>query len=387
MRPVGRSGLDPALPRRRTGPSGVLARTLGNDDPGGDEDLRWARLALPTMPGVHTHLVESTDDYEDFYEGVDGVRAVLDEPTQAATAGPRIVRMLTDDVDRGVAVHLNGLGGDHLLRGLPPWEHTLARSAPLRAWRRARSGHVPQGVGPITTLRQLTDRRSYGRWVQDTCGAALRGDEADGLLSVDDWSARPRLAPWLGPDAREHLRRTVARLADATPLHPTRAGHVDLFSIRDAARLVRGTAQLGHALGVAYEAPLLDDRVVEAALAVRRDERDTPLEWKPLMKEAMAGVLPDAYLRRTNKVGGGPQSVRGWARHHGALMALVEESGLLDRGLLDRETLLATTRPRERETPPTHLHHVVNAALFLRNQQEGPLATATATTTPTEETA
>lgn len=380
-------GLDstPLCHAAARGPRGVLARTLGNDDPGGDEDLRWARLALPTMPGVHTHLVESTDDYEDFYEGVGAVRAVLDEPTQAATAGPRIVRMLGDDAERGLAVHLNGLGGDHLLRGVPAWEHTLARSAPLLAWRRARSEHVPQGVGPVATLRQLLDRRPYGRWLQQVCVAALHGEDTDPGLRVDDWSARPRLAPWLGQDARAHLRATVDRLHDTAPLHPTRAGHADLFYVRDAARLVRGTAQLGHGVGVAYEAPLLDDRVVEAALAVRRDERDTPLEWKPLMKEAMAGVLPDAYLRRTNKVGGGPQSVRGWARHHEALMSLVEESGLLDRGLVDRDALRSTTRPRERETPPTHLHHVVNAALFLRNQQDGPLPTST--TTPTEETA
>lgn len=363
-------GLDstPICHAAAQGPRGVLARTLYNDDPGGDEDLRWARLAIETMPGVHTHLVASTDDFEDFYEGVDGVEEMLDDPTQAATAAPRILRMLRDDVDRDISVHLNGLGGDHLLRGLPAWEHTLVRSRPWTAWTRARSEHVPYGVSPFTTLRQLADRRHYGRWFQEVVADALAGAPTPETPQVNDWSGRPTLSPWLSDDART-LVGAAAAAADTDPLHPTIAGHTDVFYVRDAARLVRSTAQLGHRHGVAYEAPLLDDHVVEAALAVRRDERDTPLEWKPLMKAAMRGVLPDAYLRRTNKVGGGPQSVRGYSRHHARLVGLMDEAGVLDSDLVDRDALLASTAPQDRETPPGHVHHAVNVAVFLRNRR------------------
>lgn len=90
---------------------GVLARTLFNDDPGGREDLHWARRAIKSMPGVHTHEVTSTDDMQDFYEGVDSLDVRLDEPTQAATAGPRIVRMLADDRRKGIRMHITGLTG------------------------------------------------------------------------------------------------------------------------------------------------------------------------------------------------------------------------------------------------------------------------------------
>ncbi|WP_114558164.1 asparagine synthase-related protein [Desertihabitans aurantiacus] len=350
------------------GPTGVLARTLFNTDPGGREDLHWAQLALRFMPGVHTHLVGATEELQDFYEGVDELAVPFDEPTQAATAGPRIHAMLLDDRERGIGTHLNGLGGDHVFRGIGAWEHTLARTNPLRAWQRARSEHVPQRIGRLQTLRQLADRRSYRRWYADTVQAALDGAATSGAPQLNDWSAPVTLPPWLTPAARELVRRRALDALDQVePLDPTTAGHSDLFFIRDAARLVRGTGQIGQAVGVAYEAPLLDDRVVTPVLSVRRVERDTPLEWKPLIKQAMRGVLPDDYLDRTTKVGGGPQSVRGYQRHHAALMALVEDAGLLDSELVDRDLLLGTTAPQARETPPGHVHQAVNAALFLRN--------------------
>ena len=245
----------------------------------------------------------------DFYEGVDEVNVVLDEPTQAITAGPRIMALLSEDAQKNAAIHLNGLGGDHILRGVAGWEHTLARSHPLLAWRRSRSEHIPAGTSVMSTLRQLSDRRSYRAWLADGIAKKAKSLRPPG---VNDWSSPLVLPEWLSADARETVVKAVrSLLSGLDPLHPTVAGHSDIYFARDAAKLVRGTGQLGNPFGVAYEAPLLDDRVVEAAFRVRRTERDTPLEWKPLMKSAMRGILPKGYLMRTSKVGGGAQSVRG----------------------------------------------------------------------------
>ena len=97
---------------------GIVARTLFHPDPGGREDLAWAKKALTVMPNVHEHLVKSTDEFMDFYEGVDEVNVVLDEPTQAITAGPRIMALLAEDAQKSAAIHLNGLGSDHILAPL-----------------------------------------------------------------------------------------------------------------------------------------------------------------------------------------------------------------------------------------------------------------------------
>ncbi|MCT1891870.1 asparagine synthase-related protein, partial [Brevibacterium luteolum] len=102
----------------------------------------------------------------------------------------------------------------------------------------------------------------------------------------------------------------------------------------------------GRYYGIDFESPLLDDRVVEAVLSVRYEERDTPTEWKPLMKSAMEGLLPGEYLRRTNKIGAGPQPVRGYSTHFQSLRRLWEYSGLLDNGLFDSNALLESAAPK-----------------------------------------
>ena len=72
-------------------------------------------------------------------------------------------------------------------------------------------------------------------------------------------------------------------------------------------------SQVGLHKGIGYESPLMDDHVVEAVLSVAYIDRDSPIEWKPLMKAAMRGILPDEYLLRTTKVGG-IATGRSWIR-------------------------------------------------------------------------
>ncbi|WP_433259753.1 asparagine synthase-related protein (plasmid) [Streptosporangium sp. CA-135522] len=351
------------------GPAGVLARTLYNDDPGGLEDLKWAHRALPSMPGVREHVVESTDDMPHFFGGLLDVRDRLDEPTQAAMAGPRISYGLRDDAARGIAIRLNGLGGDHLLRGMGCWEHTLFRSRPLLAWRRARAMHVAHGHGIGTTVRELLARDSYREWLRKAVTNALGGSATPELPRISDWSMPLGLPPWLSADARDVVAaklRDVTRVAE--PLGPDRAAHWELFTLRVAARLVRGTSQLGPRCGVVYDAPLLDDHVAETVLAVRREERDTPVEWKPLMKAAMRGLLPDEYLRRTTKTGGSAQAVRGFAAHHEDLRALCDSSGLASSGLIDMTKLAEQARPDPKTRPPHEINKAFNMAMFLCNQ-------------------
>ncbi len=45
----------------------------------------------------------------------------------------------------------------------------------------------------------------------------------------------------------------------------------------------------------------LDDRVIEACLAVRPGERVSPGRYKPVLGAAMCGIVPEECLRRSNK--------------------------------------------------------------------------------------
>lgn len=353
------------------GPRGVLAKTFYTDDPGGREDLDWAQRALPSMPGVHTHEVFSTDGLPDFFGGLSELRVHLDEPTQAAAAAPRIQHMLDSDVERGIRTHITGLGGDHLLRGVKSWNHTLMPTRPITAWRRARAEDAPTDVGLFTTLRQLLDRRPYRQWFVEATNDAVNDVELPELPRINDWSVPFRFPPWLSNEARYTLAGRLWQLGtDVEPLDDNLAGHLDIFALREAGKTARSMGMVGQTAGVSYDAPLLDDHVVEATLEVRYEDRDSPIEWKPLMKAAMTDLLPEGYLRRTTKIGGGPQSVRGYAAHFESLMGLWEESGLLECGLIDQDLLCSTTQPSATAAPPSHVRTLTDVAIFLRDWQQ-----------------
>ncbi|WP_260981776.1 asparagine synthase-related protein [Kocuria marina] len=349
----------------------LVARTFYTEDPGGREDLDWAKRALPVMSTIRKHVVFSTSGIPGFYEDLYGLGVPLDEPTQAGGSIPRVRYMLEDDAQRGISVHLNGLGGDHLFRGVRAWNHTLIRSRPGLGWSRARAEDIPSRVSAMTTARQLADRRSYRRWLLDSIDDAEQGITPPQLPRSNDWSVPLSLPSWLSADGRkdllQRLRSTVSR---ADPLADDLAGHFDLFTVRQAGRLARSMGLIGDALGVSYDSPLLDDRVVEAVLAVRYEERDTPVEWKPLIKGAMRGLLPDDYLRRTNKIGGAPQAVRGYAANFSVLCDLWRDSGILDTGFTDNIRLYEESSPSKLSTPSSHIHALTDAAIFLQSQQE-----------------
>lgn len=352
------------------GPRGVLARTYYTNDPGGREDLDWARRALSSMPGVHTHEAFSPDGLPGFFGGLSDLRIHLDEPTQAAAAAPRMQHMLHDDVKRGIRTHITGLGGDHLLRGVKLWNHTLMLTRPITAWRWARAEDASTNVGLFTTLRQLLDRRSYRQWFAEATNDAVNEVEFPELPQTNDWSIPFGFPPWLSSEARHSLAERLWQLkTDVEPLGDNLAEHFDLFTLREAGKIARSMGLIGQMTGVSYDAPLLDDHVVEAALEVRYEDRDSPIEWKPLMKAAMRGLLPDDYLRRTTKIGGGPQSVRGYAANFESLMGLWEESGLFECGLIDQDILRSTAQPSATAAPTSQVRTLNDAAIFLRDWQ------------------
>ncbi|MCT1833286.1 asparagine synthase-related protein [Kocuria palustris] len=348
----------------------LVAGTFFTEDPGGREDLEWAERALPAMPSIREHVVFSTAGIPGFYEDLYDLGIPLDEPTQAGGTIPRVRHMLNDDAKRDISVHINGLGGDHLFRGVRAWNHTLAKSRPALAWSRARAEDIPSRVPAITTARQLADRRSYRRWLRDTIEDAARGIAPPQLPRSNDWSVPLSMPSWLSVDGREAVLEHMRSAVDQTdPLAGDLARHFDLFTVKQAGRLARSMGLIGDALGVSYDAPLLDDRVVETAFAVRYEERDTPVEWKPLIKEAMKGLLPEAYLRRTNKIGGATQAVRGYAANFDILRALWQDSGLLDAGFIDSHRLFSESAPSKLNTPPSHIHALTDTAIFMQSQQ------------------
>ncbi|MEU5638646.1 asparagine synthase-related protein [Streptomyces milbemycinicus] len=304
--------------------------TMENDDQA-DEDAQWARQAAAGLPDLN-HIVYSNRELPQFFGGLMELDGVPDEPSTAVLSAPRLRAVRGRALAHGSRLHLDGLGGDQLLCGHPAYQHDLLRHRPLLAAQRLRVLNQLRRSSWRVEARGLLDGRSYRRWFADRAHGRAR--RAPSPLS--DWGHFPGLPVWLTPDARDLVARTLHDTAvTAEPLAPTRGRHNDLLAIQEAGRLVRQCHQLTETQDFSHTSPFLDDRVIQACLAVRPEERVTPWEFKPLIKTAMADIMPPGVLTRRTKGDGTTLVAEGFEKNRRELAELWDGSRLAALGLID----------------------------------------------------
>ncbi|MGD3105155.1 asparagine synthase-related protein, partial [Streptomyces sp. YGL11-2] len=312
----------------------LTAFTMENDDQA-DEDAQWARQAAAGLSELN-HVVYSNRELPSFFGDLVEVDDVPDEPSTAVLSAPRLRAVRQRALAHGSRLHLDGLGGDQLLCGHPAYHHDLLRRRPLLAVQRLRVMTQLRRTGWGVEARGLLERDSYPSWFTDRAHGRVR--RAPSPLS--DWGHFPDLPAWLTPDAREMVTRTLQVTAEtARPLAPSRGRHNDLLAIQDAGRLIRQCHQLTETRDFSHTSPFLDDRVIQACLAVRPEQRVTPWEFKPLIKAAMADVMPPGVLTRRTKGDGTTLVAEGFERHRRELAELWDGSHLAALGLIDPKPL------------------------------------------------
>lgn len=347
----------------------VVAYTADGRDPMGC-DVAWARRTVAALRGVEHHVVAG-DRLPSVYDGISELDDRFDEPCAAATNLSRWLVIPRLAAFRGSRLHLTGFGGDELLAGSPAHLHALLRRHPRLALRNAR-GFATQRAWPYReTVRQLMDNRSYGAWL------ARVGDDLTAPSPVPetptlDWSVPPRLPPWATPDTVASVRDLIRSAADTVePLAENRGQHVELEAMRTICRTVRQLGQVAAGLGLRLAAPYYDDRVLEAGLAVRPEDRVTPWRYKPLIVEAMRGIVPEESLRRQSKDEGSHEAETGLREHRGELLALCEDSRLARLGLIDADALREVcARPLPPSLPFDALFQTMACEVWLRTLEE-----------------
>jgi asparagine synthase (glutamine-hydrolysing) len=317
----------------------LTAFTAASPDPR-DDELAWARRSIDALSSVR-HEVVAPEGLPLFYDDLLNVEDVFDEPCATEPDRPRFAAMMERVVDTGSAVHLNGFGGDELLHGAFAHLHRMARVRPLSAFSLIRGFRVKHRWPIRDVVRQLVDRRPYADWL---AGAARSLTGATPAMNTPmlDWGCWPRLAPWVSPDAVEMVRGSIAaEVAGARPLGRDRGLHFDLEALRAGGRGARQYDQIARRIGVATASPFYDDQVVQVCLAVRPHERLTPWRYKPLIVEAMRGVIPDVSLRRETKSEWSVAHRLGQRKHADQLVAMTEDSRLAHLGLIDVDRLRA----------------------------------------------
>ncbi|ORT59932.1 lasso peptide isopeptide bond-forming cyclase [Streptomyces sp. CB03238] len=346
----------------------VVAYTAEGLDPMGD-DVTWARRTVTALGGVEHHVIPG-DRLPMVYEGLGDVDDRFDEPCPVAVQRDRWMAIPRLATSRGSRLHLTGFGGDELLAGSPAHLHALMRTRPRTALQRVR-GFAAQRPWPYReTLRQLWDNSTYRAWL------ARVGDQLTAVpppleTPTLDWGTQPRMPPWATPDAVDAVRELIRSAArGAEPLAPTRGQHVELEAMGSTSRMVRQLGQMAARIGLGLAAPYYDDRVLEAGLSVRPQDRITPWQYKPLIVEAMRGVVPDESLTRHTKDGGDQEVEAGLRANRGALLALCEDSRLARLGLIDADALREVcARPLPPNLQFDALYQTVACEMWLRARE------------------
>ncbi|MET9504319.1 lasso peptide isopeptide bond-forming cyclase [Streptomyces sp. NPDC006622] len=351
-------------------PARVVASTWPGRDPA-DTDLYWAEQAARSMPDID-HVVWDSHASPLVYDDLLTIDDLLDEPTIGVMDRSRVLHHLPAMAARGSRLHLTGIGGDHVAWCSEAYYHRLLRTRPLFALRQLR-GFRALWQWPLGgTARALADSRPYGRWLADSSGR-LRDPLPATVSTSLGWGMPPRLFDWVTPDAERAARRALRAVADAVPLHPDRGLHADLDQIRSCTRIIRQWDRMAARAGVPMASPFLDDRVIEACLAVRPSERVTPWRYKPLLTAAMSGIVPDACLRRTNKAAASMDASDGLREHRAELLALWTDSRLERLGLVDGNALRRLAqRPGTPELRDAILYSTIAAEVWLRGLDRKP---------------
>ncbi|MGW6956327.1 lasso peptide isopeptide bond-forming cyclase [Streptomyces chartreusis] len=346
-------------------PARVVAGTWPGRDPA-DSDLHWAELAAGHLPDVE-HVIWDADASPLVYEDLLGIDDLLDEPTIGVMDRSRVLHHLPALAARGSRVHLTGIGGDHVAWCSEAHYHRLLRTRPLFGLRQLRGFRALWDWPLGGTVRALADSRPYGRWLGAAAGR-LRDPSPSSVATGLGWGMAPRLFDWATADTERLARRALLDAAPtATPLHPDRGMHADLEQIRSTTRIIRQWDRMAARAGLPMAHPFLDDRVIEACLAVRPAERVTPWAYKPVLTAAMRGLVPEACLRRTTKATAAMDAADGLRDHRADLLALWADSRLARLGLVDgAELRRLARRPTSPGLSDAILYSTIAAEVWLR---------------------
>ena len=319
------------------GNSRLIAVTLVSTDSGHD-DARWAQRAADQLHGIE-HLVLDMQRLPLMYADVGGGGVGADEPHIVIRDHASITCVARQLVERGSRLHLRGIGGDQVLQAPAAYLHTTAWSHPRIAANHLRGRRAVSGWPLAATLRGLADRRSYQQWLTATIDDLTAPPPARGMPNLG-WGPTLRLPPWATPRAADAARTLLHEAAaSAQPLAPTRGQHATLEHLRSVGYFTRHLAGIMARAGLPLAAPFLDDRVVDACLAVRLHERTTPWRFKPLIVEAMRELVPAAVLQRTTKGDFSADWHTGLRHARAHLAALLDDSALARLGLVDVDAL------------------------------------------------
>lgn len=320
-------------------------------DPSND-DRAWAARYAAELPDAR-HVIESPGTAPSWYAGALTPSTDVEGPYPLIRTRAKLEHLARQMSAQGSTRHLQGIGGDELFHARASCVHALARTRPLRSVRTARVIKSMHRWSTATILRYLAGGTSYATWLASSA-SCLTGAGQRSAATGPDWEVAPAMPPWASTDSVDSVRRRVRAAASSgpDPLAPLPVHHEMLRAAQVCGAMTRRASRVTEEFGVDYEAPFLDDRVIEATMSIRLEDRITAGSYKPVLTAAMRGIVPGHTLGRGTKGDYSEELYDGLRHHRHELLELCEDSYLVRMGLVDGAALRnlltglhANTRP------------------------------------------
>ena len=317
----------------------VPAVTIHPDGDVAGADLRYARTTAAAHREQMVHLLLPLAAEHLPYTAITELPAT-DEPAPSTLTRARFTGQLHwMRTHLGARTHLTGDGGDSILFQPPLHLADLIRhhSWPLAVretlgWARLRH---------TTPLPLLRDAHRASRLTRDQALRQLGRDV--GSPDRDDhglvrWFPLLPFPVWATPAARQLLidaANEAARAEDPLPgLDSSVRTLVD--EVREIARSATADAALAADCGIHLHSPFLDPQVATAVLTVPLEQRPPVHTYKPVLRAAMADLLPASVAARSTKGSFDADHFTGMRANLPELLGLADghlaELGLLDPG-------------------------------------------------------
>ncbi|MEU5979990.1 lasso peptide isopeptide bond-forming cyclase [Streptomyces sp. NPDC047315] len=337
----------------------------------GNDDGTYAAIAIRELPDAE-HLVVPQADMPPVFTDAH-LNGDPEQPYLFARTTARAVYTARTLAAHGSTIHIAGHGGDELFYKFPGYLHPLLRRRPLTAVRHLRAHLALSRWDLKSTVAQLLDNSGFPDWWRRQSDG-LAAPPPEGRLPPLGWGFTSLHAqPWVTGEAL-HAARTTLRTAaeEAHPFASDRGQHQYLLALRTTAPAYAQVSRLFQRAGVRLDMPYLDDRVVEAALSVRLEERAHPWRYKPLLAEAVRGIVPEAITARATKGEFSADLSLGLRRNRMNVLDVLTDSAIVERGLIDadalRRLLLAPQADHSRNIA---LEHLLGCETWLRTATRG----------------
>ncbi|MEU4875278.1 albusnodin/ikarugamycin family macrolactam cyclase [Streptomyces sp. NPDC021608] len=312
-------------------------------------DLEHASAYAAANPGIRLHVTRGSPTSLPYSEMDD--QDPTDQPDPAAVIGARLRLRLAHIAEGGAGIHLTGEGGDALLAAPPSYLADLPASVGMR--RLVRDGRAlarMRKTSPVqTVLRALRLARTPKRQAFDMLALQLERParhDTHWLEAVAWWPPPGPETTWLTTGMRRSLAELAsdcARSTDSETALATMPGaRAVLHELRNSATAQRQLVDRARPVGTWPHAPFLDGEVVRACLGLPLPLRTDPFTVKPLLAAALAGLVPDAVLRRTTKGDYSAENYRGARLSAKDIRARLASSPLADLGVIEPSRVIAS---------------------------------------------